>query len=137
MGETYVTWNDPAAANAWSAQYTILAPTSVPRGTVATAFASGTNGGSFGMTVPGGTNTVTIDLSNVAGSATLVYQVDKTNLIVTVSPVDITTSAGVSALTAHLVVGTPVKVFGIPQADGTIKAYALIYYTGDMPAATT
>jgi hypothetical protein len=29
-----------------------------------------------------------------------------------------------------LTAGVPVKVFGVPQADGSIKAYALFYYTG-------
>jgi hypothetical protein len=30
-------------------------------------------------------------------------------------------------------VGTDVKVFGTPQADGTLKASVLSYYTGDDP----
>ena len=34
-----------------------------------------------------------------------------------------------------LVAGALVKVYGLPQADGTLKAYVLAYYTGDtMPA---
>lgn len=48
----------------------------------------------------------------------------------------ITSGAGMTALTMHMVSGTPVKVFGVPQTDGTIKTYVLIYYTGVMPAAT-
>ncbi len=137
LGSNYVTWNDPAHANAWSAQFSILAPTSIPRGTVASAFASSQNGGAFGMIASGGTNTVTVDLSSVSGSATLVYQIDKTNGIITVSVEDLTTSGGLAAVQAHLINGTPVKVFGVPQSDGTIKAYVLFYYTGDMPSATT
>lgn len=31
---------------------------------------------------------------------------------------------------------TPVKVFGIPQADGTIKAYVPFYFTGFAQATT-
>jgi hypothetical protein len=37
------------------------------------------------MTVPGGANAVTVSLSSVSGSATLVYQVDRTNNVITVS----------------------------------------------------
>jgi hypothetical protein len=29
----------------------------------------------------------------------------------------------------NLVVNVPVKVFGVPQADGSIKAYTLFYFT--------
>jgi hypothetical protein len=35
------------------------------------------------------------------------------------------------------VTGTPVKVFGIPQANGSIKAYVLVYFTGTLPTATS
>ncbi len=80
--------------------------------------------------VGGGTNAVTIDLSTTSGSATLVYQVDRTGGIVTVSPVDITTPAGQTTIQNNLIANTPVKVFGVPQADGSIKGYVLIYYTG-------
>jgi len=48
--------------------------------------------------------------------------------------VDITTTAGQNTLTTNLVAGTPVAVYGIPQADGTIMDYVLIYYTGVAPA---
>jgi len=27
-----------------------------------------------------------------------------------------------------------VKVYGVPQADGTLKAYVMTYFTGSMPA---
>ena len=77
-----------------------------------------------------GTNAVTIDLSTTSGPATLVYQVDRTGGIVTVSPVDITTPAGQTTIQNNLTANTPVKVFGVPQADGSIKGYVLIYYTG-------
>jgi len=30
-------------------------------------------------------------------------------------------------------VGTPVKAIGVPQSDGSIKAYVLFYYTGVLP----
>ena len=87
------------------------------------------------MTVPNGTNAVTVSLSSASGSATLVYQVDRSNGIVTISPQDITTQAGIANVSTSLVTGTPVKVFGVPQADGTIKAYVLFYFTGIKPTA--
>jgi phosphoribosylcarboxyaminoimidazole (NCAIR) mutase len=89
------------------------------------------------MSETGGVNAVPVDLNTTSGSGTLVYQVDRTNGIVTVSAVDITTAAGQATITNNLVAGTPVKVFGIPQANATIKAYVVIYYTGSMPSATS
>jgi hypothetical protein len=74
-----------------------------------------------------------VNLSTTSGSATLVYQVDRTNNIVTISPVDITTTAGQTTITNNLVATTPVKVFGLPLATGAIKAYVVFYYTGTKP----
>jgi hypothetical protein len=125
-------WNDSNAPNAWAARWTVLTPTRVPLGVAATSYSNG----SFTVTVPGGTNAVTVDLNTTAGSATLVYQVDWSGGILTVSPVDISTSAGQTTLSTNLVMGTPVKVFGIPQADGTIKCYVLTYFTGFAQAST-
>ena len=76
---------------------------------------------------------MTVDMSTVAGSGTLVYQVARTGLIVTITPEDVTTAQGQSAVTTNLVAGTKVQVNGVPQADGTIKAYVVIYYTGTVP----
>ena len=59
---------------------------------------------------------------------------DCTNDVVTVSPIDITTGSGLATLTAGLAAGAPVKVYGVPQADGTLKAYVLAYFTGQAPA---
>jgi hypothetical protein len=130
VGASVATWNDPANADGWSAPWVILSPTPVPLGKVASGFASNL----FAMTVVGGATPVNVDVSTTSGSATLVYQVDRTSNVVTVSPEDITTSAGLSAMTDGLAVGAPVKVYGVPQPDGTIKAYVLTYYTGGMPA---
>ena len=77
-----------------------------------------------------------VNLSTVSGSGTLVYQVDRTNGVVTVSAVDITTPAGQTTIATNLVAGTPVKVYGIPQSNGTIKAYVVIYFTGTAPMPT-
>jgi hypothetical protein len=129
-GVTFAKWNDPIQANAWAAPWTVLIPTTVPLGTAATSYSNGT----FMLAETGGVNAVPVNLNTTSGSATLVYQVDRTNGIVTVSAVDITTSAGQTTITNNLIIGTPVKVFGIPQANATIKAYVVIYFTGTMPS---
>jgi hypothetical protein len=129
LGATFATWNDPAAANAWAAPWTILMPTNVPVGTATSAYSNG----SFLLMASGGTNAVAVNLSTTSGSATLVYQIDMTGGIVTINPVDITTTAGQTTLSTNLVAGTPVKVFGVPQPDGSIKAYVVFYYTGALP----
>jgi hypothetical protein len=46
----------------------------------------------------------------------------------------VTTSSGLASLTTGLAAGAPVKVYGVPQADGTLKAYVLTYFTGQAPA---
>jgi hypothetical protein len=125
-GYSRAVWADPANATGWSLPWTILMPTPVPLGTVATAYANN----AFTMSVPGGTMPVTVDVSTTSGSATLVYQVDRTNNIITISPVDITTSSGLTTLTDGLAAGALVKVYGVPQSNGTLQAYVLTYYSG-------
>ena len=135
VGGSYATWNDPANPNGWAAPWTVLAPMPVPLATVATQWVTnGTStGGNFTIKVSGGTNQVTVDASAVSGSATLVYQVDRqSNGIITVSPQDLTTSTGLSNVATHLVAGTQVKVFGVPQSDGSIKGYVIFYFTGSV-----
>jgi hypothetical protein len=129
-GVSYSIWNDPANPAGWAAAATVLIPAKLPLGTVATGLASGT----FTMNLAGGTMPAIVDVSTASGSATLVYQVDRTNNVVTVSSIDVTTSAGLASATAGLAAGTPIKVYGVPQADGTLRAYVLTYYTGDTPA---
>jgi hypothetical protein len=34
-------------------------------------------------------------------------------------------------------VGTPVKVYGVPQANGTIQCYVLTYFTGFLNSLRT
>jgi len=131
-GESYATWNDPAAANAWSAPTAVLVPTTIPLGSAATSYSNG----SFMVGVTGGTQTIPVNLNATSGSATLVYQVDWANGVLTISPVDITTTAGQNTLSTNLVTGTPVKVYGIPQANGTIKGYVVTYFTGFAQATT-
>src|SRR6202789_355493 len=129
-GVSFAIWNDPANANGWSAAATILTPSTLPLGLAASGLASN----AFTMTIPGGANAATVDVSATSGSATLVYQVDLTNGVLTVSPIDITTTSGLATLTSNLTAGGPGKVDGQPHTRGAIKAYVMAYYTGSMPA---
>jgi hypothetical protein len=129
-GVSSALWADPANASGWALRDAVLMPTPVPLGTVTTGFA----GNTFAMSVLGGTMPATVDVSTTAQSATLVYQLDRANGIVTVSPIDVTSSSGLSAITTNLIAGVPVKVYGIPQPDGTLRAYVIIYYTGMLPS---
>jgi Domain of unknown function (DUF4382) len=131
-GETYATWNDPAAASSWAAPSAVLIPTTIPLGAAATSYA----GGGFTVGLIGGTQTVPVNVSTTSGSATLVYQVSWANGILTITQVDVTTTQGQNTLSTNLVTGTPVKVYGIPQANGTINAYVLTYFTGFASATT-
>lgn len=129
-GVSFARWGDPANATGWTAPWSVLMPIPLPRGTVSSGL---TAGNTFAMSIAGGATPATVDVSTATGSATLVYQVDRTNGIVTVSPQDITQAAGLTALTSGLAVNAPVKVYGVPLADGTLKAYVLTYFTGDAP----
>jgi uncharacterized protein DUF4382 len=129
-GVSAARWGDPANPSGWAAPWTILLPTPLPRGIVATGLANN----SFTMTLSGGTTPGTVDIDTTSGSATLVYQVDNSNGSVSVSPIDISSASGLSTLTNALVAGTAVKVFGTPQSDGTFRAYVLIYFTGTQPS---
>ena len=94
----YATWGDPASPSAWTARDAILVPTLLPHTAVASGIAAGTN--ALSVSAAGGTLPVTIDFSTSTGSATLVYQVDRSNGIVTLTPHDITSPAGLAAFTA-------------------------------------
>ena len=59
---------------------------------------------------------------------------DRSNGVVSISPVDVTTSTGLGTLSSALAAGTPVKVYGAPQPDGTYRAYVLMYFTATDPA---
>jgi hypothetical protein len=135
-GETWATWNDPNAPNAWAAPSAVLTPTNVPFGVAATSYVNGTSSGSFSIGVPGGMQDVAVTIDQMTGSGTLVYQVTWGGGTITVTPVDVTTTAGQTTLTNNLLANTPVKVYGIPQADGTIKCYVLTYFTGFAQATT-
>ena len=129
-GVSDATWADPANPGGWSLRNVVLIPTPLPLGVVTRAFA----GNSFAMTVLGGSILMpaTVDVSTTAQSATRVYRIDRSNGAITLRPIDITTSSGLAAITAGLVAGTPVEVFGVPQA-GSLKADVLVYFTGMLP----
>ncbi len=129
-GVSAATWADTANPGGWSLRNAILMPTPVPLGAVTTGF----SGSSFAMSVLGGALPVTVDVSTASQSATLVYQIDRTNGVVTVSPIDVTSTSGQATLTSSLLAGVPVKVYGIPQADGTLRSYVLAYFTGTLPS---
>jgi hypothetical protein len=129
-GASYARWTDPANATGWSIPWTVLEPTPLPLGTVATALMNGT----FTLNVAGGTTAASVAVSSASGSATLVYQVDRVGNVVTVTAIDITTASGMSSLMAGLAVGAKVKVYGIPQASGSLNAYVLTYFTGTAPS---
>ncbi|HYM29166.1 MAG TPA: DUF4382 domain-containing protein [Steroidobacteraceae bacterium] len=130
-GVSRATWGDPADPSGWALRNAVLVPTPVPLGTVTTPFA----GGTFAMSVVGGTLPATVAVSTSAQSATLVYQVDRSGGVLTVSPIDVTTAQGLQALSSGLSAGALVKVYGVPQPDATLRAYVLVYYTGMMPAS--
>lgn len=126
---SYATWNDPAAANAWSAPWAVVEPSPLPAATVTT----GLSAGSFTMTAIHGSLPVTVDISTTSGQATLAYQVDRADGTLTVSPLDLTNPTDLATLSTDLQAGSRVKVDGVPQPDGTIKAYAVTTYTGTAP----
>ena len=128
-GMSVARWEDPANATGWSVPWTILLPTPVPLGTVSTAL----SGGTFAMTVVGGVTPAVVAVSTTSGSATLVYQVDRTGNVVTVTAIDVSTASGMVSLSAGLAVGAKVKVYGIPQVNGSLGAYVLAYFSGTEP----
>jgi len=50
-----------------------------------------------------------------------------------VTPQDLTSAAGLAAFKAGLQAGAKVQVSGVPQADGTVRAYVVSYFTGVQP----
>jgi hypothetical protein len=136
VGLSDAVWADPANTNGWSVPFAILLPVPAPLANVTAAWVTTGNTGSFNMSISGGT-AVVVNASTALNSATLVYQVDRqANGIITVSPQDLTTSAGLNNVASHMVAGTPVKVFGVPQPNGSMKAYVIFYFTGTvMPAS--
>jgi hypothetical protein len=129
-GLNLATWGDPALAAGWSVKSSILEPTQLPLGTVKTSWLND----SFTMSLPGGTSYPTVNVAVTPEAATLVYQVDRTSGVVTITPQDLTTSTGLTNAINGLSAGNAVKVYGIPQTGG-IQAYVIFYYTNTQPTA--
>ena len=132
-GASYALWSTTAPAG-WQVPMAVLEPTPLPLGAVVTGLAADS---SFSMSVTGGATPATVDVDTTAGSATLVYQVDRSNGVVSVSPIDVSTQQGLMTFTNNLTAGTPLKVWSIPQPAPTsaLKAYVIIYFTGTAPAS--
>ena len=62
------------------------------------------------------------------------YEVSRSGNVVTVSAIDVTTASWMASVSAGLAVGAKVKVFGIPQVNGSLNAYVLAYFTGTEPS---
>jgi hypothetical protein len=131
-GVSYLLWADPANATGWSAAASILEPTPLPVAMVASVPVAATGADTFTITAANGASPVTVDASTVSGSATLVYQVDVNGGVVTVSPIDITSTSGQTTFTG-IPTGTKMLVSGVPQPDGSVKAYVVTYFTGTTP----
>ena len=132
-GASCALWSSTAPAG-WQVPMAVLEPTPLPLGAVVTGLAADA---SFTMSVSGGATPATVDVDTTAGSATLVYQVDRSNGVVSISPVDVSTPQGLTTFTNNLTAGTPLKVWSIPQPApaSALKAYVIIYFTGIAPAS--
>lgn len=136
VGLSRSTWNDPAAADSWSALWSVLLPVPAPIGLVTTAFNSGNNTFAYEVAATAavaGTRPTTVHSADVPAaqpvtvdlsSDTLIYEITRSNGVITISTPTLSTAG------AALTTGVPVKVFGIPQADGSIKCYTLFFYAG-------
>jgi Domain of unknown function (DUF4382) len=125
-------------SSGWHLNDAVIVPTPLPLGILTTPL----TGTSFAMTVAGGTTPVTVNLDTNSGSATLVYQINRSGGgVVTITPLNIADGGnGLATLQAALTAGAPVKVWSVPQAPvppattGTLAAYVLVYYSGTMPS---
>ena len=134
-GVTYAQWGGGGGAPGWNAAATVLLPAPIPFATVSTALSGASGAYTFAVTASGGTQPVTVDVDANSGEATLAYQVDYSGGIVSISPVDITSAGGLMTLTNGLAAGTKVEIAGIPQSDGTLKSYVIVYFTNTTPAS--
>jgi len=138
-GETYARWGDAADPSGWTVPWMVVEPTNTPKGTASVMSAASAGISTFTMTIPGGSQAVTVDVNSNSGQATLVYVVSRSADVVTVTPLDISaaTSNGaenLATLTQDLSAGTAkVQVSAVPQSNGHLKAYVLTVYTGTQP----
>ena len=117
-------WGQLPAGPGWSAGKAFLEPTGLPLGQVASPWSG--SAGCFGLALPGGANPVLVDL-DLPGGSTQVFQVDRSDGGLAVTPLDL------AGLADRLGNGATVRVFGIPRADGHLQASAVLIYTGTLP----
>jgi Domain of unknown function (DUF4382) len=138
FGVSTAIWGDGTAdgSSGWYLREAVVMPTPVPLATVSQSYAAN----SFTMMAAGGSQPVTVNVSTTPQAATLVYQIDRNNGVMTVTALDITTAQGLAALSAGLSTGAIVKVYGVPTApvppdtSGALQAYVLVFYSGTLPS---
>ncbi len=111
----HAAWGNGANPSGWSAQWAVLETLDLPAGTVAEPFAAS----GFGLSLPGGTATVTVDMD----ASTPCYRLS-------LPAADWYAGSPYPALTpadpsTALTQGAAIQVFGIPQANGHLKARAV------------
>lgn len=121
---TGAVWGDAANPGGWSAKSTAFQSLRLPDGSVASPWVASASGGSFGLSLPGGTQTVTVDLNTATALAYLNHGVDVTysGFGISLESFDLTTTAGLSSFQLYLARGWPVRVFGYPDGAGHITA---------------
>ncbi|HTP40756.1 MAG TPA: DUF4382 domain-containing protein [Steroidobacteraceae bacterium] len=132
-GVTGALWNSSASGSGWTAPWVILEPVRLPLGSVSTSLTYGSGStGTFAMVPVINTSAtpLNVDVSTATDQATLAYQVDRSMGTVTVSQEDLTTPDGQTAVQQGLANGAAVRVYGVPEASGNLKAYVLFYFTG-------
>ncbi len=133
-GATYARWGDPADPTGWTVPLMVVEQTNTPKGTASSLSPPSAGISTFTMTIPGGSQAVTVDVDSNSGQPSLVYLVSRTGDVVTVTPLDITVAANLATLTGDLAAGTAkVQVSAVPQVDHSLKAYVLTVYTGTLP----
>jgi hypothetical protein len=121
---TEVVWGDPANSGGWSAQDTEFKTLRLPDGSVASPWVASANGGSFGLSAPGGNQTVTVEVNT---ASTLAYNNHGINTIyggfgIGIDSFDLTIASGLASFQLYLARGWPVRVFGYPDGTGRITA---------------
>ena len=125
---TTAVWGDPANPTGWSAKTTEVESLHLPDGWYASSWVASGSGGTFGMAVPGGPLAIPVQVDL---ATTRVY-VNYTGLTQLIQLLDLTTPAGMATFLGNLeiisvaVTVPPVRVFGNPNADGSIAATTLI-----------
>lgn len=121
---TGAVWGDAANPGGWSAQNTEFQALRLPDGSVASPWVASLGGGSFGLSLPGGTQTVTVDVGTATTLAYINYGINAPSggFGINITPMDLTTAVGLSSFQLWLARGWPVRVFGYADGAGHITA---------------